>query len=119
MIKYTWDIVSLTKRDYPNLDLKDVVVSVQWKRIGTNEKGASYEYLCESPVPPPADATNFKDLDDVTEEEVVEWVVTNLDPNALSVMDELIAVKLAEASLSAEVVVPWVKKPKKAKKKGK
>ena len=119
MTKYTWDILSLTKRDYPNLDLKDVVVSVQWKRIGTDEAGRTYEYLCESPVPPPADPTNFKDLDDVTEEEVVAWVEADLDPDALRGMDEFIAQKLAGASLPQEVVVPWVKKPKKAKKKGK
>lgn len=116
MIKYTWDIVSLTKRDYP--EVKDVVVQVNWIRTGTDEFGNSFDYVCESPVPPPVDFSNFKDLDDLTEEEVIEWVVSSLDPDAIRNMDAFIAEKLAAVN-STTTVVPWVKKPKKAKKKGK
>jgi hypothetical protein len=117
MIKYTWDIISLTKRDYP--EVKDVVVQVNWIRTGTDEHGNSFDYQCESPVPPPADLSNFKDLDDLTEEEVIEWVVSGLDPEAIRNMDAFIADKLAAVN-STTTVVPWVKKPtKKAKKKGK
>lgn len=117
MIKYTWDIVSLTKRDYPTV--KDVVVQVNWIRTGTDELGNSFDYVCESPVPPPADLSNFKDLDDLTEEEVIAWVVSGLDPEAIRAMDAFIAEKLG-AMNSTITVVPWVKKePKKSKKKGK
>lgn len=116
MTKYTWEIVSLTKRDYPDLKLTDVVVSVQWKRIGTDESGRTYEYSCESPIAPPADPTNFKDLDEVTEAEVIAWVEAQLGPYSLNSIDQHIAQKLAETELPAEVLVPWVKKPKKAKK---
>lgn len=118
MITYTWDILSLTKKDFPNLDLKDVVVEVVWKKTGKNEAGDTYEYQCHSSVAPPTQAEGFKDLDDLTEEQIVEWVVANIHPDAMRSIDEAIEKALTEPAVEG-VVVPWLKKaPTKKSKKG-
>lgn len=117
-ITYTWDILSLTKKDFPALGLTDVVVAVEWKKTGTNESGKTFDYVCLTSVAPPTQAEGFKDLDDLTEEEVIAWVVAGIDPDSMRAIDEHITRQLTEDPVK-EVVVPWVKKAqKKASKKG-
>lgn len=118
MITYTWDILSLTKKDFPALGLTDVVVEVEWKKTGKNEAGDTFEYVCQSAVAPPTQAEGFKDLDDLTEEELVEWVKAGIHPDSMRSIDEHIEKALTEP-VAEGVVVPWLKKaPKKASKKG-
>jgi hypothetical protein len=117
MITYTWEILSLTKQYYAPLDLENVVVSVEWKKIGTNEDGRSVEYVCHTDVPPPTTAEGFTDLDDLTEEQVIEWVVSRIDPGAMSAIDAFIESQFH--THAATQTIPWEKKSKKTKKKAK
>lgn len=120
MIAYTWNIVSLAKRDFPELNLSNVVVSVTWKKTGTDESGRSYSYVCESPVHPPINSSKFIDLDDISEEQLIEWAMTSLDDSAISAIDTIIEREIEKMELPPVEVVPWEKpKAKKAKKKSK
>lgn len=120
MITYTWDIVSLAKRDFPELNLSNVVVSVTWKKTGTDESGRSYSYVCESPIPPPEDLTNFMNLDDVSEENLIEWAQLTLDVYSTESINATIEEEIAKLDIPPIEVVPWDKpKAKKAKKKSK
>lgn len=115
MITYTWDILSLTKKDFPELNLTNVVISVEWKKTGVDEEGNEASFIGSTAVPPPADASNFSDLDDLTEDQVVQWIVANL--NNMTFVDAKIAQDIIDSKVKIETI-PWTKpKSKKAKKK--
>ena len=118
MIKYTWDIVAVTKKDFPDLGLSDVIVRIMWRKTGTNKSGKSFGFPSETVLVPPTKAGEFTNLDDLSDEDLIEWIKSGLDEWTMNTIDQTIEEKLAEVS-TEEVVVPWVsKKAVKKSKKG-
>lgn len=75
---YEFKIVQLVK-DINNTELTDVIRNVAFVCIATNElTGQTHEYHDNIKLPPP-NSTNFVDLSQLTEAQVVSWVKSLVD----------------------------------------
>lgn len=70
-ITYTWEITNLRKATH--LDNHDnVIVHVRWKKIGTDENGTTGEFSGATPLAAPTG--DFTPYEELTKEQVLEWV---------------------------------------------
>lgn len=72
-ITFTFNITQLEVA--PSFDGEtDVVTRVRYNYIGVNESGYSGSFAGATPVPPPASGSTFVPFDQLTQEEVVNWL---------------------------------------------
>lgn len=71
-ITYTWQLTGLKKK---NIDaLNNYVVTVYWKKNGTDENGIVGEFISATPFAPEVSASTFTNYNDLTESQVLGWV---------------------------------------------
>ena len=71
---YEWKIKNLKKAVNAN-DLSDVIIGTQWILTATNENGYSGSFNGATPFKPEdIDPDNFVSFEDLTEEQVIEWI---------------------------------------------
>lgn len=73
-LTYTWKITNLKKMDEVE-GLPNVVVHARWTRTGVDEDGNEGVFQGATPLRlPESGSGNFTDFDDLTEEQVIEWI---------------------------------------------
>lgn len=72
-MNYEWKIISLRRKDSPTLN--NIIVQVQWKKIGTDENGNIGEFNGATPFElSTVDTNNFIAYEDLTEEIILNWI---------------------------------------------
>lgn len=72
-ITYTWKLTSLKKQNTNNLN--SVVVQTYWQKIGTDEDGNEGLFSGATPFnPAEVDPQNFTSFENLTEEQVLNWI---------------------------------------------
>lgn len=76
-ITYTWEITGL-KTQNVNTDKQNAVVQTYWKKIGTDENGNKGVFSGGTPftVDPNDDSGPFIPFEQLTEEDVINWIKT-------------------------------------------
>jgi hypothetical protein len=73
-ITYTWKITNLKKADAIE-GHTDVVVHARWTRTGVDDDGNEGTFQGATPLRlPDPDAENFTPFEELTEEQVIEWI---------------------------------------------
>lgn len=100
-IEYTWKITALKKA--PNLNgLKDVVTNIRFDYTGTDaESGEFFTFLGAVPIGEPS-PDNFKEIDKLTQEEVIEWAKAN---HPVDHMNEIISKEIVNKLTPIDVEV--------------
>ena len=80
MTTYTW-IINVMETAPTENGLTDVVKAVQWRLQGNN--GTHTTEIYDTLQLSSADPTNFTSYSDLTHDQVVSWIETVLDVNAL------------------------------------
>jgi hypothetical protein len=71
-ITYTWEITNMRKA--PQLEgMDNVLVHVRWTKTGTDENGTTGVFQGATPLSPP-NSGSFTAYEDLTKEQVLEWV---------------------------------------------
>lgn len=70
-ITYTWDITDIKKAQQVD-GLTDVIVHIRWKKIGTDEKGTTGEFVGATPLT--ASSGSFTPYEELTKEQVLGWI---------------------------------------------
>lgn len=72
-ITYTWSLTSLKKRTIGELD--DIIVQTYWQKKGTDEDGNEGTFSGATPFDPDqVDPENFTTFEELTEEQVLDWI---------------------------------------------
>jgi hypothetical protein len=75
-IEYTWKITGLKKALILN-ELEDVITSINFEYTGKDSESKEFfTFLGVVPVAEPSE-DNFKSIDKLTQEEVIEWAKAN------------------------------------------
>lgn len=76
-ITYTWKITGLKTKDVSD-DKPAAVVQTYWQKIGTDENGNEGTFSGATPftVDPSDDSGPFIAFEDLTEEDVLDWIKT-------------------------------------------
>lgn len=76
MITYTWEITGLKTANVG--DKENAVVQTYWKKIGTDENGNQGYFSGATPftVDPTDESGPFIPFNELTEEDVIEWIKT-------------------------------------------
>ncbi|MGY8865092.1 MAG: DUF7936 family protein [Methylophagaceae bacterium] len=107
---YTWQIVKFDTKDQINSEgvtLSDAVVTVKWRRVGTdsdNNSAAVVGYTTLSAAPD--DVLDFDAFATLTKETVVGWLETTMSANLIASYDATIVDKLSNKN-STEKARPW------------
>ena len=84
--------------------LSDVVVNVEFEYTGTDDKGNAYTFMGAVPMPAPV-KKEFTPLQDLTEEQVIEWVKIH---HPVDMMNEIIEKEIAkQVQKHSDVRLPW------------
>lgn len=79
-ITYTWQVTNLKRMDVEGNT--NVVVHSRWTRTGTDENGHEGSFQGATPLRlPESGSGNFTPFEDLTEEQVVEWIKTEIASN--------------------------------------
>lgn len=109
-MNFTWEIVSMSTKDETNTDgviLQNSVVSVQWKRIGTDTDGTSHNFLSSSYFSAENTAeSDFVPFFSLTETDVIGWLEEKLGNGELQKIDDIIT-KRVEKKNSIVRTPPW------------
>jgi hypothetical protein len=74
-IEYTWEFNEIAVK--PQSDtLKDVIVSYEWKRCARD--GSYYVYNFGNLILQEPDLSNFKNYDELTEQDLITWTLDKL-----------------------------------------
>jgi len=85
-VTYEWKIKSLHKTTVNSL--QDVVVKVMYEYVGTDsESGQTAFFPGVTPLPEP-DANSFTPFENLTQQEVIEWLIANVDTTHMKVRVE-------------------------------
>ena len=77
-ITYSWKIMSLFKQTVDSL--QDVVIRVKYHYVGIDSvSGEQGKFEGVSPLPTPTQE-GFIPFDQLTEQNVIEWLIANVDP---------------------------------------
>lgn len=72
-ITYTWSLTSLKKKTAG--DLSDIVVQTYWQKKGTDADGNEGTFSGATPFDPDqVDPENFTTFEELTEEQVLNWI---------------------------------------------
>lgn len=91
-MNYTWRITKLGLRDELNGDnvlLENAIVRVQWKKIAEDTDGIAASYLGNTDLDASSIAVaDFTSLNDVTKDQVIEWVQASLSTAQMARIDK-------------------------------
>lgn len=109
-LTYTWALKSLKKADVDNLS--GVIIQTHWDCTGTDEDGVSGTFNGATPFDPAQiDPENFTAYENLTEEQVLDWVKGVVVDSYKTHVDERIMHQIAEKKLAAQDVsegqFPW------------
>ena len=108
MITYTWKITGLKTQNVG--DKPDAVVQTYWQKIGTDENGNEGTFSGATPftVDPTDESGPFIPFEDLTEENVLDWIKTvvvgNYEEHVNGKIAEQIELKISPIS---ENRLPW------------
>lgn len=71
-MKYTWKITSIEATDTDIV--KNAIVRVEWKKIGTDEDGNTGIFVGLSEFPEPSIKKGFIDIKKIKEVDVISWI---------------------------------------------
>jgi len=112
-ITYTWEVSSLKVKDVSDAR-PNAVVQTYWKKIGTDENGNSGTFSGATPftLDPNDDSGPFIAFEDLTEEDVLNWIKTvvvgNYEQHVNEKIQEQIDQKISPVS---EKTLPWAPEP--------
>ena len=108
-ITYTWKITGLKTKNVSD-DKPSTVVQTYWQKIGTDENGNSGTFSGATPftVDPTDNSGPFIPFEELTEENVIDWIKTIVVGN----YEEHVNTKIAEQieqiiSPVSEASLPW------------
>ena len=109
-ITYTWKITGLKTKDV-DLDHPSAVVQTYWQKIGTDENGNEGTFSGATPftVDPTDESGPFIPFEELTEEDVIDWIKTVV----VGGYEEHVNAKIAEQIQDkitpvVEAKLPWV-----------
>lgn len=111
-IEYTWKVTSLKVRDMGSKT--NAVVQTYWQKIGTDENGNTGTFSGATPftVDPTDDSGPFIPFEDLTEEDVLNWiksvVVGGYEEHVNGVIAKQIEDKITPIT---EPKLPWAPEP--------
>jgi len=84
MIVYTFEVISLIKRDVNSIT--DSVVSVVWERSGIDEDGHTGTFkLCTNlDISQVGISTNYISYNDLTKSDILSWINSSVDMNIVN-----------------------------------
>jgi hypothetical protein len=84
MIVYTFEVISLIKRDVNSIT--DSVVSVVWERSGIDEDGHTGTFkLCTNlDISQVGISTNYISYNDLTKSDILSWINSSVDMNMVN-----------------------------------
>ena len=75
---YTWEVTSIQTKDETNTDNatnKDAVIQTRWKKTGKDSDGNEGSFVGATPLTSVnTSASEFKALSELKEEDVLEWI---------------------------------------------
>lgn len=108
---YTWKIESMYVKSFN--ELSNVVVRVQWRKIGTDTDGSTGSYMGITTFDPTlVSSDSFIQYDDLTEEAVLAWIIAGIPEGPMANIDANIQ-DIADYNKNPEVNkrMPWVPEP--------
>lgn len=108
-VTYTWKITGIKVRDVSE-DKKSSVVQTYWQKIGTDENGNQGTFSGATPftVDPNDDAGPFIPFEELTEQNVIDWiktiVVESYEDHVNQSIQEQINQKISPVT---ETPMPW------------
>jgi hypothetical protein len=105
-ITYTWEVTQLETQN--TLDLQDVVVVATWKKIGTDETGASGTYIGATPFKASSVTPGtFVPFDELTQDIVIGWVQAVVINQYATFVDAQIAKGITNTGVQTPPL-PWI-----------
>lgn len=107
---YTWAITNIKKGDIGKIP--DVVLHVHWTLTGTDKEGHSGTFNGATPLNPPADTKGaFTAFEDLTEQQVIEWIQAVVvdsykDHVEGQIAKQIAAIKAPVTEVAADAL-PW------------
>ena len=108
-ITYTWKVTGLKTKDVSD-DKPAAVVQTYWQKIGTDENGNEGTFSGATPftVDPTDESGPFIPFEDLTEEDVLDWIKTVVVGGYEQHVNEQIAKQIEEKiSPVVENRLPW------------
>lgn len=113
-LTYSWKVTSLRKGDVVEKNLSDVIVNVRWTLTGTDEDGNTGKFDGATPLDLNAiDPNNFTPLNDLTEEQVLEWVqaIVTVQDSYMNHINEIIYKEISKKKIGLKELnkddFPW------------
>ncbi len=109
-ITYSWKVTSIKKVDTP--DAQGVIFQTYWKKTGEDADGNTGEFIGATPFDPKTvDPENFTAFEDLTEEQVLEWIQAVVVGDYERHVNERIAEQIGAKKVTVEEVsdgaLPW------------
>jgi len=101
---YAWKVVEIGTKDTVNNDndvLTDAIVSVTWKKTGTDISGNVATYVGTTNLDPSGTAAaDFIATDDVTSSNIIDWLEAVISDEQMAKIDAAIARKIEKNQIS-------------------
>lgn len=106
-ITYSWEVTGMRTKTVGNTP--NVVVQVFWKKTGTDETGNSSSFIGSTPFNTESiDPENFIPFDNLTEENVLNWVKQTITASFEEHINTIIEKQIQENSNPpVDAVLPW------------
>jgi hypothetical protein len=101
---YTWEILKLGTLDQTNSDgdvLSDAIISIKWKKIATNDANKKASFVGKTSLDlTDTSAADYIDLDDVTKENVIEWIEGSMTESEINNINRILAKKVEAETMT-------------------
>ena len=111
-ITYTWKMKEIKIVDQTNSEgkvLKDAVVQTLWQKIGKDDDGNEGIFMGATPLTAAnVSESDFKELNSLTEEQVLTWIKALVEPDAAYVthINEQISKDIENKKITQKAM-PW------------
>ena len=109
---YTWKMKEIKVMDETNSDgkvLKDAVVQTLWEKTGKDDDGNEGRFMGATPLTAAnVSESDFKELNSLTEEQVLTWIKALVEPDATYVahINEQISKDIENKKITQKAM-PW------------
>lgn len=101
---YTWEILKLGTLDQTNSDgdvLADAIISIKWKKIATSEANKKASFVGKTSLDlTETSLADYIDLDDVTKENVVDWIEGSMTESEINNINRILAKKVETETMT-------------------
>jgi hypothetical protein len=105
-ISYTWQITKLKTKNVN--DLQDAVIQTYWTKTGRDDNGNEGVFTGATPIVISEDTTNFIPFNQLTEEQVLEWIKEKVTGQYEDHVNAQILKQIEEKlNQSTEKDLPW------------